>query len=110
MAAAKASGGTTRSTPKVYPVLRGTLSSAGACSMSDVLTNLLDRLHGPRRNGSGWMARCPAHDDKNPSLSINEREGKILLHCHAGCSFENVIAAVGVEATALFSDAPVHPR
>jgi putative DNA primase/helicase len=44
-----------------------------------------------RRSGSGWMARCPAHDDRNPSLSIREADGKVLLHCHAGCQQRDVI-------------------
>ena len=48
------------------------------------------RFQGQRR-GDGWMAHCPAHEDKQPSLSIAERdEGRILLHCHAGCTFDAV--------------------
>jgi putative DNA primase/helicase len=48
-----------------------------------------------RRNGSEWTACCPAHDDRNPSLSIGEaRDGTVLLHCHAGCSQDEVIAAL----------------
>ena len=48
-----------------------------------------------RRNGRGWVACCPAHADKNPSLSIDEsRDGKVLLHCHAGCEQEDVIDAL----------------
>jgi putative DNA primase/helicase len=47
-----------------------------------------------RRSGSSWMARCPAHDDRNPSLSIREGDGKVLLHCHAGCTQRDVIAAL----------------
>jgi DNA primase len=56
------------------------------------------------------MACCPAHDDRNPSLSIREADGKILLHCHAGCSQGDVIAAL--ESRGLW-DAPgdiVQPR
>ena len=47
-----------------------------------------------RKVGSGWMAKCPAHEDRNPSLSIREVDGKVLLHCHAGCSQRDVIAAL----------------
>src|SRR5262249_12866760 len=48
-----------------------------------------------RRVGSAWMARCPAHDDREPSLSIGEtRDGKVLVHCHAGCDQHLVIAAL----------------
>jgi len=50
-----------------------------------------------RRSGSGWMARCPAHDDHNPSLSIREVDGKVLLHCHAGCRQRDVIDALKVK-------------
>ncbi len=48
-----------------------------------------------RRNGKGWVACCPAHADKNPSLSIDEGpNGKVLLHCHAGCTQDEVIDAL----------------
>jgi DNA primase len=50
-------------------------------------------LHG-RRCGAGWTALCPAHEDRNPSLSIHEVGRKILLHCHAGCSQRDVIDAL----------------
>ncbi len=69
------------------------------------LESVLARLEGVRRNGAGWMARCPAHEDHNPSLSINERDGTILVHCQAGCSQEDVIAAMKIEPRELFSDA-----
>ena len=50
---------------------------------------------GGKKVGSGWMAKCPAHPDKTPSLSINESaDGKVLVHCHAGCSQDEVIAAL----------------
>jgi putative DNA primase/helicase len=48
---------------------------------------------GGRRAGATWMARCPAHDDREPSLSISSRrDGKILVRCHAGCDQRAVIA------------------
>jgi hypothetical protein len=44
---------------------------------------------------AGWHCHCPAHDDETPSLSLTERDdGKILFHCHAGCSQEEVITAL----------------
>jgi hypothetical protein len=39
-----------------------------------------------------WLARCPVHDDRTPSLSIRDAGGKVLVHCHAGCEPERVIA------------------
>ena len=51
---------------------------------------------GGRKSGGGWMARCPAHDDREPSLSIRDAEdGKVLVRCHAGCDQERVIATFG---------------
>lgn len=47
-----------------------------------------------RKAGSGWMARCPAHDDRDPSLSIGEMAGKVLVYCHAGCDQRDVISAL----------------
>lgn len=50
---------------------------------------------GGHRAGNSWMARCPSHDDSTPSLSITEtRNGKLLVHCHAGCEQTAVIAAL----------------
>jgi putative DNA primase/helicase len=47
-----------------------------------------------RRVGTAWMALCPAHKDRNPSLAIREVDGKVLLHCHAGCNQLDIIAAL----------------
>jgi hypothetical protein len=50
---------------------------------------------GGRKAGVGWMARCPAHDDREPSLSIRHGgDGKVLVHCHASCDQGRVIAAL----------------
>ena len=66
--------------------------------------NLLSRLDRVRpRGASKWMARCPAHDDKGPSLSVAEVEdGRILIHCFAGCGAADVLAAIGLEFGDLF--------
>jgi len=63
---------------------------------------VLDRLKRVRRSGSGWMACCPAHDDRTQSLSLTERDGKVLLHCHAGCSTEAVLETLGLTMADLF--------
>lgn len=50
---------------------------------------------GGRKVGGDWMARCPAHDDNAPSLSIRQADdGKVLVRCHAGCDQERVIATL----------------
>lgn len=59
-------------------------------------------LH-PTRNGEGWASKCPAHEDKNPSLSVAEgREGAVLVKCHAGCATNDVCAALGCTVGDLF--------
>jgi putative DNA primase/helicase len=53
------------------------------------------RALGGRKAGRNWMARCPAHDDREPSLSISDaNDGKVLVCCHAGCDQQQVIAAL----------------
>ena len=52
------------------------------------------RALGGRKAGLGWIARCSAHDDREPSLSIREADGKVLVRCHGGCDQCNVIAAL----------------
>ena len=65
---------------------------------------LLDRLDGVRGNGPGrWMAKCPSHADRSPSLSVREVEDRTLLHCFAGCEVHDVLAAVGLTLTDLFN-------
>lgn len=66
--------------------------------------NLLRHLHKVKRTKPGnWLACCPAHDDKSPSLSIRELDdGRVLVHCFAGCSVHEIVAAVGLELTDLF--------
>lgn len=52
------------------------------------------RALGGRKVGQGWTARCPAHDDREPSLSIRDADGKVLVRCHAGCDQRDVIVAL----------------
>lgn len=63
---------------------------------------LLDRLEKVRSAGKGWTARCPAHQDQGPSLSVAETGDRVLVHCFAGCSSSDVIAAVGLTWADLF--------
>lgn len=65
---------------------------------------ILPRLAKVRRRGTGqWSACCPAHEDKGPSLSIKETpDGRILLHCFAGCDVAAIVQAIGLELSDLF--------
>jgi len=69
------------------------------------LNEFLTRLKGVKSNGGGqYAALCPAHADKEQSLSISEKDGKILLHCHAGCSTDSILGVLGLEMRDLFSE------
>jgi hypothetical protein len=73
---------------------------------STPIDKILDRLPSkPRRSGRGWTTRCPAHEDRTPSLSITETTGgKVLIKCWAGCSTESVLVALGLRWSDLFPD------
>ncbi|MEL0097721.1 MAG: AAA family ATPase [Planctomycetaceae bacterium] len=68
------------------------------------LEHVLSQLKGVKEQGNGYIACCPAHDDQTPSLSIREADGgELLLRCHAGCKFEDIIAALSGATTATSS-------
>lgn len=73
---------------------------------------LLSRLDRVKRTGPGnWLACCPAHGDKRPSMTIRECEdGRVLLHCFAGCSVADVLGAVGLGFDELFPPRPLGDR
>lgn len=73
------------------------------------ISTLLGRLEGVKQTGADrWVAKCPAHDDKKPSLSIRDADGKLLLHCWAGCSAAEVVSAVGLTLADLFEKPLTH--
>jgi putative DNA primase/helicase len=74
-------------------------------SKLDAFVDLL-REHGraPLRSGSRVMARCPSHPDTSPSLSATEGDdGRVLVHCHAGCSIDEICRALGIRSRDLFA-------
>ena len=60
---------------------------------------LLSLLQRVKRIGDGrWIARCPAHEDKQPSLAIRELDdGRLLLHDFGGCAVSEVLATLGLD-------------
>ncbi|MBU6994035.1 hypothetical protein [Ferrovum myxofaciens] len=82
-------GGTTQNTPRSY---------------HNPAANFVERLQKVRRTGPGkWLACCPAHDDRSPSLAIREADdGRILVHCFSGCSVQEIVGALGLELSDLF--------
>ena len=64
------------------------------------LQEVLDQLESVTKSGNEYKARCPAHDDTNPSLSITKKDGMVLLYCHAGCTQQAVLDALGIAQSA----------
>lgn len=58
----------------------------------------------PRKSGGSWTAKCPAHDDSSPSLSLRSIEGQVLVFCHAGCRTDDVLAALALGMRDLFDE------
>jgi hypothetical protein len=68
---------------------------------AEAFVSLLDR---PRQTSRGWIACCPSHKDRRPSLAISDGERGVLLKCWAGCTVEHITAAMGVSIKDLFYD------
>jgi hypothetical protein len=69
------------------------------------LSEFLSRLHRVRHARGQFVALCPGHEDHQPSLSIAQRDDHILVKCHAGCSTETIVQAVGLTLADLFANA-----
>lgn len=69
------------------------------------LSSILNKLGPVRKQGKEYIGRCPAHADKTPSLSVSTGDdGRVLLHCHAGCATDSILGKIGLEAKDLFAD------
>ncbi len=66
------------------------------------IREFLSRFDGVKKNSSGFQAKCPAHDDRQASLSVSEGREGILLHCHAGCTNDAILQKLGIEYKDLF--------
>lgn len=73
------------------------------------IDNLLSRLDRVKPTSPNtWLACCPSHPDKTPSLSVRKLDdGRILIHCFGGCSVENILSAVGLEFSDLYPPKPI---
>jgi hypothetical protein len=70
---------------------------------AELLVSKIERI---KSTGKGkWIACCPSHNDRSPSLSVRELDdGRVLIHCHAGCSPEEVVTSVGLQMSDLMPD------
>lgn len=67
--------------------------------------DILSRLEGVTGGGGQYSAKCPAHSDQHNSLSVSIGEnGQVLLHCHAGCGPQEIVAAMGLTMRDLFAE------
>jgi len=73
---------------------------------AEALVSRLDRVK--RTGADRWVARCPAHNDRGPSLAIRELDdGRVLVHCFAGCGAHGVVSAAGLSLSDLFPPRPL---
>lgn len=71
--------------------------------METKIRTFLERLEGVSGSNGRYQAKCPAHEDRLPSLAITAAEDKILIHCFAGCAPVDIMAAVGLQLGDLFA-------
>jgi hypothetical protein len=70
-----------------------------------------DLMQAQRIGAGRWKARCPAHNDRSPSLSIREGDdGRVLVICRAGCSLDSILAALKLARRDLFAGPPPTPQ
>jgi len=66
---------------------------------------ILDLINHRQTGKEQWVAVCPSHDDRSPSLHIKEKEdGRVLIHCKAGCGANEILSALGLEFGVLFPE------
>ena len=76
-------------------------------STTDPVACLLAALKNVKKNGTGYTAHCPGHDDRHSSLSIGAgADGRALVKCHAGCETPHIVASMGLEMSDLFPPRP----
>ena len=72
----------------------------------DILLSSLGKVK--KTGGNRYVACCSAHDDSNPSLAVRELDdGRILLHCFAGCGVEEILNSAGLSFDSLYPEKPI---
>lgn len=102
LSTAAASDGTSMNSSDGF--LQDAQAEPGGHMSTDQLQTVLDRLGDAKREGENqWIARCPSHTDSKPSLSLGVgNDGRVLLHCHAGCEIATIIQDLGLDMSDLF--------
>lgn len=88
----------------MYKQYNRSIDKRESLSLQEVLNTIARRNEcNPKHSGRSYVARCAAHDDKNASLSISQgTDGKILMHCHAGCTIQEICASLDIAVHNLF--------
>lgn len=66
--------------------------------------DVAELLEGVRKSSGGWIAQCPTHEDRLPSLSVHDGKKGTILHCHASCRTVDICTAIGIRVAQLFVD------
>src|SRR4030042_2014764 len=66
--------------------------------------DILNKLEKVKRIGNEYKALCPAHEDREPSLTVKQKDNQILVHCFAGCPTESIVETLGLQMSDLFID------
>ena len=83
-------------------MLQPSATDSRSCDSLDAVIAALDCT--PRRSGTGYTSRCPAHADRNPSLSLTAGDRQsVVLKCHAGCTYDEIVTALHLERPAPLS-------
>ena len=76
-----------------------------------MLSEILERLENTKQWKGQWIASCPAHKDKEPSLRLKEtKDGRVLLKCWAGCHARAITNAIGLDMRALYPQSPSNQK
>lgn len=68
--------------------------------IADKILPLLEKVK--KKSDHSWIACCPAHEDRSPSLAIREVDDRVLIHCFAGCNVDEIVSAIGLQISELF--------
>lgn len=73
-------------------------------ALDRILDALAERGLRTRASGGAHQAQCPAHEDRNPSLSLRHAGDSVLIHCHGGCDTDDVLAELGMTRRDLYDE------
>ena len=68
------------------------------------LDQVVGRFPSAKRAGAGYALQCPVHEDRVASVSATEKDGRVLIHCHAGCATADILSSVGLTLADLFEE------